>query len=157
MWQPDDCITHHLASTSSLHGCFSLSDIHFHSLDLWFMPPIVLLDITPMSSIRYDVTTFQRLCSTGGVVGITFFWRTRNLLWLFSKSIHLNYAFFSYVIWLDHVLGTKTQHAHSSTSQLCVDRTNNALHYSFIIHVKFQMQPTFGITFGISSSSTNST
>ena len=51
--------------------------------------------------ILYDVTTFQRLCPTGGVVGITFFWRTRNLFWLFSKSIHFNYAFFSYVIWLD--------------------------------------------------------
>ena len=37
MWQPDVCITHHLASISSLHGCCSLSDIHFHSLDQWFI------------------------------------------------------------------------------------------------------------------------
>ena len=40
------------------------------------------------------------------------------------------YAFFSFTIWLDHVLGTKPNHTHSSSSQFCVDRINNALHYS---------------------------
>jgi hypothetical protein len=39
-------------------------------------------------------------------------------------------AFFSYVIWLDHILGTKPNHTRSSASQFCVDRVNNALHYS---------------------------
>ena len=40
------------------------------------------------------------------------------------------YAFFSYTIWVDHILGTKPNHTHSSSSQFCVDRINNALHYS---------------------------
>jgi len=40
------------------------------------------------------------------------------------------YVFYSYVIWLDHVLCTKPNHTHSSASQFCSDRINNALHYS---------------------------
>jgi hypothetical protein len=39
-------------------------------------------------------------------------------------------AFFSYVIWVDYILGTKPNHSHSSSSLFCVDRINNALHYS---------------------------
>ena len=38
------------------------------------------------------------------------------------------FAFFSYVIWVDYILGTKPNHTHSSSSLFCVDRMNNALH-----------------------------
>jgi hypothetical protein len=40
------------------------------------------------------------------------------------------FGFFSYVIWADYILGTKPNHTHSSSSLFCVDRINNALHYS---------------------------
>ena len=41
------------------------------------------------------------------------------------------FAFASYVMYLDQVLGTKPNHSHtSSSSMFAVDRTNNNLHYS---------------------------
>jgi hypothetical protein len=40
------------------------------------------------------------------------------------------FAFFSYVTWVDYILGTKPNRSHSSSSLFCVDRVNVALHYS---------------------------